>query len=68
MLWHKKPNPTKILSSRIDILSETPELGVVNIQTDEGPVRLLIDEQRAHQLMEECLKLLGFPAAMDMEP
>jgi anti-sigma-K factor RskA len=65
MFWRKKqPKPTRVKRTRIDTLADEPALGMLNIHTDQGPVRLIIDERSAEQLMEECLKLLGFPASM----
>ncbi len=59
---------TKILRSRIVTISAEPELGMLTMQTDAEPVRLLIDAQGAEELIEECMKLLGFPSTMDVEP
>ncbi len=41
---------------------------MLTMQTDAEPVRLLIDAQGAEELIEECMKLLGFPSTMDVEP
>ncbi|WP_274534206.1 MULTISPECIES: hypothetical protein [unclassified Rhizobium] len=38
------------------------------IQTDVGPVRLMIDAPGAEELIEECMKLLGFPSTTDLKP
>ncbi|WP_426232102.1 hypothetical protein [Pararhizobium sp. DWP3-4] len=65
MFWKKKkPKAIKVLRSKIVTISETPELGMLTIQTERDQVRLIIDEASARQLMEECLKLLGYPATM----
>ncbi|MDW5317184.1 hypothetical protein [Rhizobium sp. PL01] len=64
MFWKKKPKAVKVLRSKIVTISEAPELGLLTIQTDQDQVRLIIDQANARQLMEECLKLLGYPATM----
>jgi hypothetical protein len=61
----KDPVATKVVRAHIATISDNPELGMLSISTDQGPVRLLIDKDRAYELMDECLKLLGYPPTMD---
>lgn len=57
----RNPDDTKLIKTRILPFSREPLLGLLMLETSEGPKRIAIDEHTAGDLLDEVLAFFGVP-------
>jgi hypothetical protein len=54
-------NSPKLIQTRLMLVSKDPLRGLLVMDTDQGQVRVEIDEDSANDLLDEVLSLFGVP-------
>jgi hypothetical protein len=56
-----EPDTPKLIRTRVSMVSKTPPLGKLTIETSGGTQHFAIDEESATDLLDEILSFFGVP-------